>query len=75
VEARSLLHDMALIPIDDAVLDGAGSLDPERLRSLDALHLATALSVRNELGAFVTYDHRLAEAARGHELNVLSPEA
>ncbi len=37
------------------------------LRSLDALHLATALSVRDEIGVFVTYDQRLAEAAADSE--------
>jgi predicted nucleic acid-binding protein len=44
-----------------------------RLRSLDALHLATALSVRDELGAFFTYDRRMAAAAANRGLNVAAP--
>jgi uncharacterized protein len=62
-DARSFLADMALLPIDDAVLAEASSLAPVGLRSLDALHLATALSLRDEIGAFVTYDQRLEAAA------------
>ena len=48
-------------------------MGPTLLRSLDALHLATALSVREEIGAFVTYDRSLAEAAKARGMAVLSP--
>lgn len=67
-DAREWLHHMALVPIDADVLDDATSLEPARLRSLDAIHLATALSVRDKVGAFFTYDERLAEAAERHDL-------
>lgn len=73
VEARSFLESMVLLPLDDAVLDEATSLEPAGLRSLDALHLATALSIRDELGVLLTYDQRLAEAARQRGLNVVRP--
>jgi uncharacterized protein len=73
-EARALLGDLALIPIDGSLLDQAASLGPTTLRSLDALHLATALSVRDELAAFVSYDRRLANAAKAHGLNVIWPQ-
>jgi uncharacterized protein len=73
-EARSFMADMSLLPLDDAVLDAATSVDPAQLRSLDALHLATALSVRDDIGAFVTYDRRLAGAAMAHGLPVLQPD-
>ena len=46
------------LPLDDAVLDKAAAIHPAKLRSLDALHLATALSIRDEIGLFVTYDER-----------------
>jgi uncharacterized protein len=72
-DARSWLADVALLPIDDALLDEAASLRPNVLRSLDALHLATALSVRDEVGVFVTYDGRLATAAEEHGLTVTTP--
>jgi predicted nucleic acid-binding protein len=56
--------------LDDAVLDVAVSLAPSRLRTLDALHLATALTVKEEIGAFFAYDERLREAAADHGLPV-----
>ncbi len=72
-EARNWLLDVSLLPLDDAVLGEATSLRPPGLRSLDALHLATALSVRDDLGAFVTYDERLATTAEDYCLPVIQP--
>lgn len=72
-DARVFLEGVALLPLDEAVLAEAASLRPLGLRSLDALHLATALSARDEIGAFVTYDQRLADAAGDHGLNVVRP--
>jgi uncharacterized protein len=72
-EARVFLEGVALLPLDDAVLEQAASIDPAELRSLDALHLATALSVRDDVGVLVTYDDRLAEAAARHGLAVAKP--
>ncbi len=43
------------------------------IRALDAIHLATALSIGDEPEAFITYDRRLAVAARKHRLNVQHP--
>jgi predicted nucleic acid-binding protein len=71
--ARAWLEGVSLLPLDDGVLDAATSLEPAGLRSLDALHLATALSVRDEIGVLVTYDQRFAEAAEVHGLNVARP--
>jgi predicted nucleic acid-binding protein len=70
-EAREWLLDVALLPLDDALLDAAASLEPPVLRSLDALHLAAALSLRDEIGALFTYDERLAAA--DSSLNVVRP--
>jgi len=69
-DAQAWLQGVSLLPLDDAVLDLATSLLPPTLRTLDALHLATALSVREELGAFFTYDERLGGAAAEHGLPV-----
>ena len=55
------------------ILHLAGTIGPPRLRSLDAIHLASALSIGDDPEAFVTYDERLAEAAREAGLNVLMP--
>lgn len=51
----------------------AGGVDPPTLRSLDALHLATALELGDDLEAVVTYDRRLLEGAQAAGLAVLSP--
>jgi uncharacterized protein len=72
-EARSWLDGLSLLPLDEVVLDEASSLGPIGLRSLDALHLATALSVREEIGVLITYDQRLADAAEDLGLPVMQP--
>ncbi len=59
--------------LDKTIVASAGSLEPPVLRTLDAIHLATALEIRSELDAFVTYDGRLADAARALRLPVVSP--
>ena len=51
----------------------ASRLRPAELRVLDAIHLATALELRAELAAFVTYDARLAAAALEHGFRVDAP--
>ena len=73
--AVSVLEGIALIPIDDGILRAAGTLAPSTLRTLDAIHLASALSVSDDLSAFVAYDVRLADAAAAMELRVLRPGA
>lgn len=73
LEARRWLEAVSLLPLDDLILDIASELGPTSLRSLDALHLATALSIRDEIGLFVTYDERLADAADDQGLPVGQP--
>ena len=68
--ARSWLQGICLLPLDDAILDAAGELEPPMLRALDAIHLATALTVKEEVGAFFSYDERLRGAAAGMGLSV-----
>jgi len=73
VSAEASLSDIALVPMDDTVLAIARRLDPSELRSLDAIHLATALSIGRDLGAVFSYDDRLAAAAAAAGLRALSP--
>jgi hypothetical protein len=73
VEARRLLGGITLVGVDTAVLDRAADLEPGQLRTLDAIHLATALSLGPELDAVVTYDQRMAEAAATLGLVVAAP--
>ncbi len=62
-----------IIELDTAIADAAALVAPRSIRSLDAIHLASALAVADELQAFVTYDVRLAEAAVSSGLPVESP--
>ena len=64
---------IALISVSRRVLDGAAELLPVELRSLDAIHLATAQLLGDDLARLITYDARMAEAARGLGWTVVSP--
>jgi len=67
------LSGVTLIRLEEAIQTLAGAIGPPRLRSLDAIHVASALSIGDYPEAFVTYDDRLADAARAVGLNVLRP--
>lgn len=69
----TLLRRMHLVALDDEMLERAGLLDPVTLRTLDAIHLATALSLQGDLGVVITYDERMAEGARALGLRVAVP--
>jgi hypothetical protein len=70
---RRVLGSLDLLRVNDRVLDAAGLLRPPALRSLDAIHLATARQLGAELRALVTYDDRMAEAAAGLGFRVVHP--
>jgi predicted nucleic acid-binding protein len=71
--AAAVLASTLLHRIDEELLMQAALLAPPPLRSLDALHLATALSMSRDIGAVVAYDGRLAGAATEAGLRVLAP--
>jgi len=71
----ALLRRLDLIRVGSAVLDRAGQQPPPALRSLDAIHLVTALALGSDLSFLVAYDHRLLAAARDMGLPVASPGA
>jgi len=73
--AENLVSRVGLVAVDRAVLGLAARLDPPGLRSLDAIHLATALSIGDDLGGIVSYDARLSEAARRSGIPTLAPGA
>jgi predicted nucleic acid-binding protein len=62
-----------VIDLDRAIAGVAATVGQPGLRTLDAIHLATAISLLPDLDAFVTYDDRLAQAARTIGLPVLRP--
>ena len=71
--ARAVLERVVLVAVDDPILEAAAALGPVDLRSLDAIHLATALTLRREAEAIVSYDARLNAAAEALGLPVLTP--
>jgi predicted nucleic acid-binding protein len=71
--ARRLLRGIDLVPIDAAIMDAAAELPTRVLRSLDALHLASALSLDPDLETFVAYDAWLVAAAGAAGLAVARP--
>ncbi len=75
IAARSqdVLSRLDLVRVNDRVLTAAGSMLPEDIRSLDAIHLATAQQLGDDLGRIVTYDDRMSRAARALGLAVAAP--
>ena len=71
--ARGLLAGLDLVPIAGPIVEQAAVVGEAELRSLDAIHLASALSMGPDLTAFVTYDARLAQAAEASRLAVIAP--
>lgn len=70
---RSVLERLDIVRVNDRVLEAAGALRPAELRSLDAIHLATAGQIGNDLKALVTYDERMAAAARALGYKIAQP--
>jgi hypothetical protein len=71
--ADAVLAGLVLVWVDEPVLRRAASFADPALRALDAIHLATALSLGDDPDAFVTYDARLARAARRQRLKIVHP--
>jgi uncharacterized protein len=69
----SVLRRFDLIRLNDRILNAAGLLLPAGLRTLDAIHLATARQLGDEVRALVTYDGRMAEAARQLDYRIVNP--
>jgi predicted nucleic acid-binding protein len=70
---RDVLRRLDLLRVNDRVLSAAGVLRPLDLRSLDAIHLATAQQLGPELTALVTYDERMATAGKQLGLKIVQP--
>jgi uncharacterized protein len=72
-DARDLLLAFSCIATDDEIVEGAMSEPDRGLRSLDAIHLATARILAPELDAVVAYNDRLLGAAADARLATVSP--
>jgi predicted nucleic acid-binding protein len=73
LQAREVLDTVTLIKVGTETFEQAGRLDPVELRTLDALHVAAALQLGDELTGLVTYDHRQAAAANANGIDVVAP--
>ena len=75
--ADRLLAAISLLPLTEATLAAAESIEPASVATLDAIHLAAALELFDAdlIDTVLTYDERLAEGARHHGLTVLAPSA
>lgn len=71
--ASHLLSELALIPVDHLVVDIAATLEPLTLRTLDALHIASASSLGDAITTVVAYDGRLLGAAGLVGITTASP--
>jgi uncharacterized protein len=72
-KAREVLDGVAEITITEGLLDRAGAIQSSTLRTLDAIHLATAMELGSELTVLVAYDARLLAAARSASVPILTP--
>ncbi len=72
--ASEALERINLIPISPEIIELATDAHTPPLRAMDAIHLATALTMREDLGAIFVYDNDLHAAAKAHHLNTLAPQ-
>ena len=71
--AQQILDLIDLVPPDDEVIDIAARVLPVGLRALDAIQVATAFRLREQVTEFITYDRRMIEAAIELGFSVSSP--
>jgi predicted nucleic acid-binding protein len=73
LEARERLDAITLLAVTSDICERASELDPGILRSLDAIHLATALSAGDRLQGALSSDQRLSAACVAHGVRVIAP--
>jgi predicted nucleic acid-binding protein len=71
--ARTVASTIDTLVLTETIASAAATIPPADLRTLDAIHLATAYIHRKALTAFCAYDHRLLEAAESQGLPAVSP--
>lgn len=71
--AQRIIRRIAVVSMSHDILDNAATLPPAGIGSTAAIHLASALAIKRDLIAFVSYDKLLADAAREAGLPVVSP--
>lgn len=71
--ANAVFEDIVVMGLSSSIAGRASSIEPATLRALDAIHLSAAVELGDGLEVLITYDRRLAEAAREAGLPVASP--
>lgn len=71
--AEEVVAQVSVVEVSEPIRASAALLEPAAVRSLDALHLATAIEIGDALDAVITYDARMAAAARSLGLAVTAP--
>jgi predicted nucleic acid-binding protein len=72
--AYDVLADIQMIPVEDSIITIAENLPLHiDLRSLDSLHIASALHIRNALKGIITYDKEMVRAGIALGFNTMSP--
>jgi predicted nucleic acid-binding protein len=71
--ALVLLQRIMMVPLSNEIVVNAASVGTPMLRTLDALHVATALAIKEQVDVFLAYDKRLIEAATAAGFNTLAP--
>jgi predicted nucleic acid-binding protein len=72
--ADAALERINLVPLTLEIIELSTDAHTPPLRAMDAIHLATALTLREDLGAVFVYDSDLHAAALSHQLNALAPQ-
>lgn len=70
---EQVLSGITFVDAHSGIYGTAALLQPKTLRSLDAIHIASAMEVRPGLGALITYDKGMAAAAKAHDFKVVAP--
>jgi uncharacterized protein len=73
LRARAVLDSITILAVTADIFEQAGRFDPRTLRTLDAIHLAAALVLGDDLEGVVTYDDRLANAAEANGVQAIAP--
>ena len=74
VRGEEVLRRIDIVRMNDQILRAAGSMLPLELRSLDSIHLATAVALGEDLARVCTYDGRMAASAGALGLAVVAPQ-
>jgi predicted nucleic acid-binding protein len=75
VVLQGVLASAAIVPLDADIVAKARDVSPVHVSTLDAIHIASALSLGDELAAVATYDHRMQDALAKLKIEVVAPEA